>query len=275
MFISALQPTLNQDQVKFQRKWTEKKISLFPHKTKPSLIVHKAGTDEVLMTDNKYRKIASYLGITRYNTMMERLNNSKVQTYSTTLNSYVTFLQEGMSYTHTSLKGHTLISTPISGVDLFSLPEGIIALSADKKTQYKIFLSTNHAAYLLDGKVDSQYISRYINVEKLVKTREGSFYFVSRPDYVSPKSQFRQLSVKGTKVPIVIYDTRYKIHVQFESKAEVSEFLWGHRSGAGSLSRYLYRNTLKATSESKDSVLYKKTLKFYYLNNLPKETVDL
>lgn len=90
--------------------------------TKPYIIVHKAGTNEVLAKDNQYRRLASYLGITRYNTMIERLNNSKVHTYSPIFDLNVTFLKIGMKYSDQALKGFTINDTPITDVDLFSLP---------------------------------------------------------------------------------------------------------------------------------------------------------
>ena len=185
----------------------------------------------MLITDNKYRRLASYLGITRYNTMMERLNNSKVYTYSPTLNLDVTLLQTGLNYSDQALKGFTItiVDTPITDVDLFSLPDGIIALLSDKHTKFNVYNSASQAAYLIDGKVEFKYIERYINVNKLVQTSAGSFYFVKRPDYdyLATTSQFRTNLIKGAKVQIIMQDPRYNIYVKFNSKAEVSEFLWG------------------------------------------------
>ena len=52
---------------------------------------------------------------------MERLNNSKVYTYSPTLNLDVTLLQTGFNYSDQALKGFTItiVDTPITDVDLF------------------------------------------------------------------------------------------------------------------------------------------------------------
>lgn len=115
-------------------------------------------------------------GITRYNTLVERLNNSKVTTYSPTFKPRVTFLQEGMQYKNSNLKGYTITTTPIQNIELNLLPDGITALCENKKDVYKTYLSSNHAAYELDGKNRSEYISRYINIERLVKTSKGSFF---------------------------------------------------------------------------------------------------
>jgi hypothetical protein len=157
--------------------------------------------------------------------MIERLNNSKVTTYSQTLNLNVTFLLTGSSYSYKQLKGYTINTNPITNVDLSSLPDGLIALKADKVTQFNIFKSVSHAAYLIDNNFESEYIKRYVNVEKLIKTTAGSFYFVQRPDYIAPKFQFRDNLKKGVKISIFLYDPRYNVYVQFKSKAEVSEYL--------------------------------------------------
>lgn len=123
--------------------------------------------------------------------MMERLNNSKVYSYSPTLNLDVTFLQTGLKYSDQALKGFTIVDTGITDVDLFSLPDGIIAILSDKHTKFNVYTSASQAAYLIDGKVEFKYIERYINVNKLVQTSPGSFYFVKRPDYIATTSQFR------------------------------------------------------------------------------------
>lgn len=124
----------------------------------------------MLITDNQNRRLASYLGITRYNTMMERLNNSKVYTYSPTLDLDVTFLQIGMKYSDQALKGFTIVDTPITDVDIFSLADRKIALLSDKHTKFNVYTSASQAPYLIDGKVEFKYIERYINLNKLVQT---------------------------------------------------------------------------------------------------------
>ena len=175
---------------------------------------------------------------------MERLNNSKVYTYSPTLNLDVTLLphsaaatQKGLKYSDQALKGFTIVDTPFTDVDLFSLPDGIIALlpyrtvrcprKRGKHTKFNVYNSASQAAYLIDGKVEFKYIERYIIVNKLVQTSARSFYFVNRPDFIANTSQFKTNIIKGAKVQIITLDPRYNIHVKFNSKAEVSEFLGG------------------------------------------------
>lgn len=110
----------------------------------------------------------------------------------------------------------------------------------------------------------------------MVETNAGFFDFVKRPDYIAPTSQFllcfvdKQANLlKGAKVQIVMHYPRYNTYVKFNSKADVSEFLRGHRKGAAALDRYLAR------FENKAQVLYNKTLTFYHLNDVPKGIIHL
>jgi hypothetical protein len=135
------------------------------------------------------------------------------------------FLQIDSAYKYKQLKGYTINTNPITGICLNSLPDGLIALKSDNLIIFNIFKSASHAAYTIDNKVNSIYIKRYINIDKLIKTTAGSFYFVQRPDYITPNIQFREKLVKGVKIYLVMFDLRYNIYVLFNSKAEVSEYL--------------------------------------------------
>jgi len=70
------------------------------------------------------------------------------------------------------------------------------------------------------------------------------------------------LDIKGAKVSLVIFDSRYNTYVKFDSKADLSEYLWGDWKRTSDLSRYLAR------FENKSPVLFKKTLRFYQLSEL-------
>ena len=263
IFISSLNPSLNTEKkVKLKTNWTPKIGNDLNNKlVKTPIIVHKAGTNIILTKGNIYTSLLAECGITRYNTLVERLNNSKVTTYSPTFKTRVTFLQEGMQYKNSNLKGYTITTTPIQNIELNLLPDGITALCENKKDVYKTYLSSNHAAYELDGKTRSEYISRYINIERLVKTSKGSFFFVKRPDFISSIIQFRKDKIKGSKV--VLFDPRYNIYVLFKTKANLSEYFLGHRKGYNSFSRYL------ETSEGKPIGKYKNLFTLYTLSNLP------
>jgi hypothetical protein len=62
-----------------------------------------------------------------------------------------------------------------------------------------------------------------------------------------------------------MFDLRYNTYVLFNSKAEVSEYLWGNRKRSKDLSRYLAR------LEGKSPALFKNTLTFYLLSEVPKD----
>ena len=65
--IYTLRPSLNKEIVQFQLQWEPVNIPFLTSEgkieSKPYIIVHKAVTIEVLITDNKYRRLASYLGV--------------------------------------------------------------------------------------------------------------------------------------------------------------------------------------------------------------------
>jgi hypothetical protein len=73
----------------------------------------------------------------------------------------------------------------ITGVDLYALEKGkLFALLLDKKSIYGVYDNPRQAAKNLDGKSDSRYISRYINLERPVAVGQDRIhvYFVMNPD---------------------------------------------------------------------------------------------
>jgi hypothetical protein len=58
---------------------------------------------------------------------------------------------------------------------------------------------------------------------------------------------------------------RYNTYVKFNSKADVSEYLWGNRKRSNDLDWYLAR------IENKPPLLFKKTLTFFHLSEIPKD----
>lgn len=73
----------------------------------------------------------------------------------------------------------------ITGVDLYALAKGkLFALSLDKKSLFGIYGNPSKAAMSLDGRSDSRYISRYINLERPVAVGEDKtpVYFIMNPD---------------------------------------------------------------------------------------------
>lgn len=73
----------------------------------------------------------------------------------------------------------------ITGVDLHALAKGkLFALLLDKKYLFGVYDNPSRAAMSLDGKSDSRYISRYINLERPVAVGQDRtpVYFVMNPD---------------------------------------------------------------------------------------------
>lgn len=74
----------------------------------------------------------------------------------------------------------------ISDINLFNLESGkLYAYLRDKTTLLGTFKSPNEAAFLLDGKKDSKYISRFINLERpvIVSPDRIPVYFTMHPDW--------------------------------------------------------------------------------------------
>jgi hypothetical protein len=80
---------------------------------------------------------------------------------------------------------------PITDIDLYKLEPGkLYAYLMDKNTLFSTFKSPNEAAALLDGKKDSKYISRYINLDRpvIVGPDRIAVYFLMHPDWKKNKS---------------------------------------------------------------------------------------
>jgi hypothetical protein len=203
-------------------------------------------------------QFAVQLGI-KYNTFIAHLNSIR-PVWSPVLSMYVTLLEEGENYVNATLQTPYINTQPILGVDLSSLADGIIALASDKVTQLGVFVSAAQAALLLDGKVEYNYIFRYINVERLVETSLGLVYFVMNPNYVVPAgTQFRS-GTKGVKKPIFMLDHITGVYVMFVSKADLSAYLWGAKNRAQALDRYLARVNGKAPLAFKGHLLFSMAL---------------
>ena len=101
---------------------------------------------------------------------------------------------------------------------------------------------------MLNGKSVFLYIGRYINVERLVETSKGSFYFVLHPKgslaNVATADIFNttvkpNAGTKGKPSSVVLHDTELNLFVEFKSKNKLGLFLTGRKAG-GIFHRYLY-----------------------------------
>nr|UEK25968.1 hypothetical protein [Mutinus fleischeri] len=155
----------------------------------------------------------------------------------------------------------------ISDIDLYNLESGkLYAYLMDKITILGTYKSPNEAAYLLDGKKDSKYISRYINLEHpvIVSPDRIPVYFTMHPYWKNNKSGrigYRWNKTKSSKSKsIVLVDTLEKTAIQYDTVSELLEVLGLNKSFTSFVKRYM--NPTK---------LYKKIYEFYYTEDFKGE----
>jgi chemotaxis signal transduction protein len=151
---------------------------------------------------------------------------------------------------------------PITEIDLYKLEKGkLFALLLDKKSIFGVYDNPSQAAKSLDGKAESKYISRYINLEYPVSVGPDKepVYFVMNPEWkadlkgrVAARPSERKKSSRSK--PIVLVDTSNNMALLFDTVSE--------------LSRYLGRNSITDTKYVKQYMnptkLYKGKYEFYY-----------
>lgn len=132
------------------------------------------------MSGNGKIALADLVGI-KYGTFNSHINSAR-PVYSATFDQRVIIQDSSGVELSTAPVGRTYVTTaPITGFDLEKLGLGFIyAYLPDKLTLYDKFITPSIAAIALDNKYSSTYISRYINVEYLVKTCKGAFYQLCR-----------------------------------------------------------------------------------------------
>jgi hypothetical protein len=144
--------------------------------------------------------------------------------------------------------------------DLYNLEFGkLFAYLMDKQTIFGTFKSPNEAAFLLDGKKDSKYISRYINLERpvIVGHERTPVYFVMHPDWKNNKSgriSYRWVESKSSlSKSIILEDTLENTTTLYESVSDLLTDLGLNKSFTSVVKRYM--NPTK---------LYKNRYKFFY-----------
>jgi hypothetical protein len=107
----------------------------------------------------------------------------------------------------------------VSGIDLNKLEPGkMFAFLKDKITIFGVYDSPRQAALFLDGKREYRYISRYINLERLVSVGPENIevYFVMNPEYKKNTLRQGSKSPKYSK-PIILVDTLKGTAIQYSS----------------------------------------------------------
>jgi len=140
---------------------------------------------QFLMKFSSKNRAAIALGIP--NTTLDRYINLKNFTiYSPVLEMDVYLIDPSKPLSEDSPSYTTTDGVlTITGVDLYALLKGkLFALLLDKKSLFGVYDNPSQAAKSLDGKSDSRYISRYINLERpvVVGQDKTSVYFVMNPN---------------------------------------------------------------------------------------------
>lgn len=261
--MNEIKPSLNTTPVKFKSKWSysDKKLSR-------EYEVFNADTGESVFKTNSKNQIVRFTNKT-LNEVTDYLDHEK-SVYSKKL-GYKVFIRTAdvMKPLKTgAVQTSWVVKTAITGFDPSNLPDGkVYLLDENKNLIGKSFMNAKDAAWVLDGKSEGQYIQRYVNVERMVNTSQGSFYFVKnmdiKPDYTSATAK-PYTGQKGKPSPIVLYDKIENVYVQFKSKNAMAKFLVGRKSLGGEWDRYLY-----------NGVEYYKRFLFFTPLNLPDEATSV
>lgn len=210
--ITKFSPKLNafeKDVTFTYRSWDPISLSL-PFNTKNtnalSVEVRLKGEKEVFMEYPSVQKTADGLGVSRQ--LVTRYLNNKLSIRSPLFDIEVMVQRPNAVLTNRPIVHPSVKERPQVDYDLGTLPMGYL-YALNKETQkldysFKTIVSANNAlnptaAELKGDKVlDSKYISRYINLDKEVKTELGTFYFVANPKFLPI------LRTSKSKIPWVI-----------------------------------------------------------------------
>jgi hypothetical protein len=194
-------------------------------------------------------QLADAVGI-KYNTFMSHMNSVR-PVFSSVFGELVLIgsASHAGPLSTSPILGPYIETTPVSGFDLHNLPAGqLFTYLADKVTLYKYYPSPAVAARELDNKVEYKYISRYINVDKIVTTTQGLFYFVMNPRTTfSTTGSHTRVDLKGVKQTVLLHDIALDLFVLFPSKAELSLFMYGAKNRGHAFDRHINSTSLAVT----------------------------
>lgn len=225
-------------------------------------LIVEASNREFRMKYSSKNRAAVSLGIPK--TTLDRfVNLENYPVYSPVLDMDVYLIDSSKPLSQNSPNHrNSYLLSPITDVDLSALEKGkLIALCLDKKTVYGVYDNTSRAAMILDGKSDSKYISRYINLERPVKVGpdQDPVYFVMNPEWktdvkgrIGARVSERKKSSKSK--PIVLVDVKNNSALLFDTVTDMSSYL-GLKTVTSTAFVKRYMNPTK---------LYKKQYEFYY-----------
>jgi hypothetical protein len=184
---------LNKDVMFSYYTWNSSTLDLAYNLKNPNALtveVWLEDTKEILTTYPSIQKTAESLGVSRE--LISRYLNKSSSFESTLLELNVYVKNPNSTIVNTPIVHPSAKKYPLIDYDISSLESDFIyVLNSDKSKIEYTFNTANLAAKTLDpskfkdwkkGWLDSRYISRYLNQERLVKTELGSYYFVCNPN---------------------------------------------------------------------------------------------
>ena len=263
-WLTRSRPELNSNYtVVFPFSNMEKSAYLTYDSSKP-IEVRVGDNTEFLMKFSSKNRAAVSLGIPK--TTLDRYINLKNFTiYSPVLEMDVYLIDPSKPLSEDSPSYTTTDGVmAITGVDIYALAKGkLFALLLDKKSLFGVYDNPSKAAKSLDGKSDSRYISRYINLERPVVVGQDKtpVYFVMNPDWKSDvvgRIAARPSGRKKSRLSrsIVLVDVLNQSALVFNTVSDLSKYL-----GRKSLTNTAYvKNYMNPTK------LYKGRYEFHYQN---------
>ena len=238
------------------------KGAIFKSDTSKPIVIKGDETSDFIMEFSSKNRAAISLGIPK--TTFDRYVNLKNHSvYSPILEMDVFLIDKSKLLSEDSpnySKNDNLMQ--LTGVDLYGFEKGkLFALLLDKKSIFGVYNNASQAAKSLDGKSESKYISRYINLERpvLVGPEKEPVYFVMNPDWKTDlkgrvgarPSKRKRSSISRS---IVLVDVLNNSSIIFETISDMSRFL-GRKSVTDTGFVKKYMNPTK---------LYKGQFEFYY-----------
>lgn len=229
-----------------------------------------AKDNDVTMSFNSINSAVIGLGIP-ITSLKRYINYMNYSTYSPILDKEVFIINNKYPLLEGKPKlNHRNKFEIIKDIDLSKLESGkLFAYLLDKQTILNTFKSPNEAAFILDGKKDSKYISRYINLERpvIIGPDRIPVYFVMHPDWKDNKSgriAHRWIESKSSlRKSIVLEDTLENTTTLYDSVSDLLTALGLNKSFTSFVKRYM-----------NPTRLYKNRYKFYYAEEFKGEITN-
>jgi len=170
-------------------KWLYQKIDI-NSKAKP-IDIYLSGYSKPIIQSTSLRETSKILGVSITLITPHHVHDGK-SFVSPLLGMNVIIKEKGASFNNNKIIHRAKINHSLLDYDFDKIPKGkVLALLPDKITIFDSYSSSSNAAKILDktkfknvkkfNNKMADYIHRYLNLNKLVKTEMGEFYFVINP----------------------------------------------------------------------------------------------